>query len=399
MPDEINETGLQTKTLNEIILDLETGFKEIYGVDINIDQNSPDGQLINIFAQSGIDIRELLTGVYNSYNPDRAVGIQLDERVLINNIDRKGGSYTIQPIVIVVDRTLDLKGLDANFNLATGDGYTIQDNSGNEFILIDSSTLTSGTHTKNFRAKNIGLVETTVATITTPVTIVLGVVSVNNASGALEVGTDQETDAQLRVRRTYSTSLNASAYLNGLLGTALNIDGVSDARLFENFTSSIDADGIPAHGFWLIVEGGANTDIADAIYKKKSYGSNMKGDVSIEIITASGQSFFAKFDRPIPKDLYIEFSIQPLTSGQTFDLTALKNYIVSNLSYGIGEAAESSKITCVIKDGIAETGGLGVPVLVEISDDDVTYLEYLETDTKNEQWTIDATRITITVIP
>lgn len=398
MSDIIDETGLQTKTLNEIIADLEAGFKEIYGVDINIDQNSPDGQLINIFAQSGIDIRELITGVYNSYNPDRAIGVQLDERVLINNITRKGGTYTIQPIVIVTDRTVSLVGLDADFNNQEGEGYTVQDNAGNEFILIDSDTLIAGTHTLNFRARNIGLVETTVGTITTPVTVVLGVVSVNNASGALEVGEDQETDAQLRVRRSYSTSLNASAYLNGLLGTVLNIDGVSDAKLYENYTGSVDADGIPAHGFWLIAEGGANTDIADAIYKKKSYGSNMKGDVSVEIITASGQSFFAKFDRPTPKNLYIEFSIQPLASGQTFDLTSLKNYIVSNLSYGIGEAAESSKITCIIKDGIAETGGLGVPVLVEISDDDVTYVEYLETDTKDEEWTVDATRINITVI-
>lgn len=398
MADKIDETGLQTKTLNEIIADLETGFKEIYGVDINIDQNSPDGQLINIFAQSGIDIRELITGVYNSYNPDRAIGVQLDERVLINNITRKGGTYTIQPIVIVTDRTVSLVGLDSDFNNQEGEGYTVQDNAGNEFILIDSDTLIAGTHTLNFRARNIGLVETTVGTITTPVTVVLGVVSVNNASGALEVGTDQETDAQLRVRRSYSTSLNASAYLNGLLGTVLNIEGVSDAKLYENYTGSVDADGIPAHGFWLIAEGGANTDIADAIYKKKSYGSNMKGDVSVEIITASGQSFFAKFDRPTPKNLYIEFSIQPLASGQTFDLTSLKNYIVSNLSYGIGEAAESSKITCIIKDGIAETGGLGVPVLVEISDDDVTYVEYLETDTKDEEWTVDATRINITVI-
>lgn len=398
MSDIIDETGLQTKTLNEIIADLEAGFKEIYGVDINIDQNSPDGQLINIFAQSGIDIRELITGVYNSYNPDRAIGVQLDERVLINNITRKGGTYTIQPIVIVTDRTVSLVGLDDDFNNQEGEGYTVQDNAGNEFILIDSDTLTAGTHTLSFRARNIGLVETTVGTITTPVTIVLGVVSVNNASGALQVGTDQETDAQLRVRRSYSTSLNASAYLNGLLGTVLNIDGVSDAKLYENYTSSIDADGIPAHGFWLIAEGGANTDIADAIYKKKSYGSNMKGDVSIEIITASGQSFYAKFDRPVAKDLYIKFSIQPIASGQTFDLTALKNYIVSNLSYSIGESAESSKITCVVKDGIAETGGLGVPVLVEISDDDITYVEYLETDTKDEEWTVDATRIEITVI-
>ena len=396
MTDVLDGDGLQTSTLAEIITELEAGFRRIYGDDINLDQNSPDGQMINLFAQSSIDVRELLTGIYNSFDPDRAGGIPLDERVVINNIERKGGTFTIVPIDIVTDRTVDLEGLDADFNDINGTGYTIADDAGTEFILIDSQTLTTGLSTVNFRARAIGQVETTLNTITNPVTIVLGVISVDNDSAALETGQNQETDAELRLRRQQSVALASTGYLNGLLGEVLNLDGVTDAVLFENLTNVIDADGIPAHGIWLVAEGGANSEIGDLIYNNKSDGCDMKGAVEVNIVTASGIIFTAKFDRPTAGDLHIRFDIQTTVLGANFDQTAIKQYIVDNLEYRINEAAETSRVTCIAVDAINATGGGGVPVNVEISDDGATWVDYLPTPTKDVQWSLDTTRITIT---
>lgn len=398
MPDNLTATGLEVKTLNEILSDLEAGLRTVYGSDINLNQNSPDGQLVNIFAQAAVDIRELAQGIYNGFDPDTATGRVLDERVTINNIERQGGSYTIQPIDIVVDRTISLQGLDANFNDIDGTGYTIQDDAGTQFTLIDSETLTAGSYTRNFRARDIGQVETTIGTITNPVTIVLGVVSINNSSAALEIGSAQETDAALRIRRQKSVAIASNGYLNGLLGTVLNLDGVTDGVLYENVNSVVDADGIPAHGTWLIVEGGANTEIADQIYAKKSYGSNLRGDVVIPITTPSGAIFSAKFDRPVAKDLFIRFDIQPLVGSPSYDLDDIKAYIVANLSYNIGEYAETSRITCIAKDGINANGGDGVAINMEISIDGVNYVDFLTVDTLDEQWVVDVTRIDITEV-
>lgn len=396
MVDVINANGLTISSLNEIIDDLETGLRTIYGADINIDQNSPDGQLINIIAQAAIDVRELAQQIYNGFDPDKAVGRVLDERVVINNIERQGGSFTIVPITIVVDRTVTLSGLDANFNSINGTGFTIQDDAGNQFILVDTETFTAGTYSRNFRARNIGAVETTVNTITNQTTIVLGVVSVNNPSAALEIGQNEETDAALRVRRQRSVAIASNGYLNGLLGVVLNLDGVTDAKLYENITNAVDANGIPAHGTWLIVEGGANTDIADAYYAKKSFGSDMKGIVEVDITTASGDIFTVKFDRPTAADLYIRFDIQPTTLTPTYDLDDIKAYIVANLSYNIGDFAETSSITTIAAAAIAAGGGGGVAVNVEISDDGLAWVDYLAVADLDEQWVVDTTRITIT---
>lgn len=397
MPDLLNSTGLQVKTLNEIILDLENGFRDIYGSDINLDQNSPDGQMINIFAQSARDIRELLVAVNNGFDPDRAIGRILDERVVINNIERQGGTYTIQPIVITTDRTVTLQGLDGNFNDQNGQGFTIQDDAGNEFILIDSDTFTAGATTANFRAREIGAVETTVGTITNTVTKVLGVISVNNASAALETGQDEETDQELRIRRQQSVAIASNGYLNGILAAILNLDGVSDAKVYENDTSATDSNGIPAHSIWAIVEAGANSEIAEVIYSKKTAGAGMRGDVEVDITTESGAVFTAKFDRPEAEDLHVRFDIQP-TNGTSFDQDEIKAGIVAALDYNIGEFAETSIITAAARQAIIDAGGGGVPVDVEISDDGSTWVDYLDTPTLDAKWTLDVTRITITVL-
>lgn len=396
MPNIFDANGLQVDTLSELTTALQTDFKAIYGSDINLDQNSPDGQLIGIFAQSIIDQLELLVEINNSFNPDTAVGVLLDQRCTINNIQRAGGTFTIINLDITCDRTLTLQGLDANFNNINGTGYTVQDNAGNLFILVDTVTITIGTSSLEFRAQKIGQVNTTINTITTQTTVVLGITAVNNPNAPLSVGQNQETDAQLRIRRQQSVANATTGYLNGILGNVLSLIGVTSAKIYENVTGSTDADGIPAHGMWLIVEGGANTDIANVIYERKSYGANMKGAVTVDIPTASGATFTAKFDRPTSENLYIKFNIQPTIAGQTFNDAAIKTYIVANLIYGIGQSANIYQVGLVAKAAIDVTSGGGIPTEVLISIDGSTWVDFLNTATKDKEWALSTARIAIT---
>lgn len=397
MPDVLDATGLTVKTATEITSDLTTGFQSTYGDDINVDQNSPDGQIIGILTQENVDLRELIADVNAGFDPDQAQGAVLDQRVAYNGITRQGGTYTNQPVDIVVDATVELQGLDANFNNPNGTGYTVQDGSGNLFILTDTTTLT-GNQTLNFRAQQIGAVNVPINTITDPVTIIPGVVSVNNSSAAITVGQAQELDPQLRTRRTQSVANASNAYLNGLEGKLLALAGVSDAKVYENYTDSVDADGVPAHGFWAIVSGGANSDIAQTIYKSKTYGAPMRGAVTVPIITPSGTQFLAKFDRPTAANLYIRFTLKTTVPGYIFDTDAIQKFIPTDLTYGIGDFAETSAVTDAAKAGIAAQGGGGVPVLVQISSDGATWMDYLDVPALNAEWTLDPSRITITVI-
>ncbi|MCK5375425.1 MAG: hypothetical protein KAJ40_09075 [Alphaproteobacteria bacterium] len=398
MGDVFDETGLTVKILSEIITDLTTGMQGIYGADINVDQNSPDGQLINLIAQASVDLRELAVQINAGFDPDQAVGTILDQRAAINNISRSGGTFTIVSIDVTTDRTVILQGLDADYNDANGTGYTIQDDAGTKFILIDTATLTAGTTAKDFRAQQVGLVETIVDTITTPVTVILGVTTVNNPSAPSTTGVNEETDTQLRIRRQQSTENGNSGYLNGLLGEILNLDGATSAKLYENVTDITDADGIPPHAMWLIVEGGATADIAEVIYAKKSYGCDMYGATTHPITTASGATFTAEFDRPTPEDLHIRFDIQKTSLDWSLDTDLIKQYIEDNLIFEVGEFAETSRVTAVALAAIEATGKDAVPINMEISSDGATWYDYLTVATLDNQWAVSIARITPTVL-
>ena len=377
MSDSFDENGLQTATAPELLESLQTAFKEIYGDDILLDSSTPDGQWLNVLVQKGVDVRGLLMQLYNSFNPENAQGAVLDQRCAINNVFRKSGTFTTVNIAITTDRSLTLQGVDEDYNNPEAVGYTVQDNEGNRFVMVNTQTLSAGTTSVLFRSETLGKVVVLPDTITTPVTIVLGVLSVNNPTAATAIGTDEEEDRNLRVRRRQSVAISSYGYLNGLQAALLQLNGVNDAKVYENYTSSTDANGIPAHCIWVVMDGGSSADIANIIYEKKSVGCDMKGDITYTITTPALTQFVAKWDEADVTPLYIKFTIQPATSGITFDTTAIETYMESNLSFKIGEAAETSTITTLAQEAIDSVGGQGYAVDVLISNDEENWVEYL----------------------
>ncbi len=399
MPDILDQNGLQVETAAEITAILDSGLQGIYGADSNLDSNSPDGQEIGIITQIATDIRELATSVYTSFDPDQAVGVILDQRATINHIKRGGGTYTIQPINLTIVGTVTLQGLGDAINDPNGTGYTVQDGSGNKFILAATVTLIAGTYPLNFRAQQIGNVNVPVNTLTQPVTVINAVVAINNPNAALTVGQDQETDPQFRTRRSQSVAIASNGFLNGIKAKILTLVGVTEGEVYMNVGDTIDANGIPGHCIWLIVAGGSNSDIANTLYTTLSGGCNMRGAVTFNITTVSGALFVAKWDVPVSENLYIRFTILTTQPGFTFNLTTIAQYIVDNIAYKIGQLAETSLITEIAAAGIAAQGGGGAPIAVQISNDNfVTSANYLNTADLKSQWTLDPSRIYITVV-
>ena len=394
-----DSTGLTIDTLNEIVAALEAGYRAIYGVDVNLESNTPDGQLINLYAQANRDLQEVIQRINSGFDVNQAIGIVLDQRVALLGIERQGATFTQQQVEITTNGALTLAGLDAEANNPDGVGYTVKDDAGTQFILLDTfNAPIADTYNLTFRAKDLGAITTLPNTITNPVTEVLGVTGINNPTGVLEVGLDGELDSTLRVRATRSTANKSKGFIDGLTGLLLNVEGVTDVRVYENDTAIVDADGIPAHGIWVICEGGANTDIGDVIYATKNAGCAQRGNVIVDIVTVNGSIFEAKFDRPSSKNLWIKFNIMATILGQSFDEDGIKQYIVDNLDFTIGQSADTSTITCIAQDGIDATSGGGKALSVMISDDDITYTDFLETDTLDEKWIVDSARIAITIM-
>lgn len=132
----VDSTGLNLQQLADIVTELENGFKAIYGSDINVGANSPDGQMINLFAQAKIDILDCISQVYNSFSPTSAIGVALDQRCALNGVVRKGATKTTTNVTVTTDREVSLLGLSAG----AGTPFTSKDLAGNKFYLTTSAT-------------------------------------------------------------------------------------------------------------------------------------------------------------------------------------------------------------------------------------------------------------------
>ena len=270
----ITSTGLTIQTLPDVVSEILNGsppypgFYQIYGIDVNISPNSPDGQMITIFAQGKIDVLELCQSIYNNFDPDQAVGVSLDKLCAINGVARNAGTYTQQDVTITAGISLTLPGLD----LYPTSPFTVADGNGNQYQLVTTyNFVTAGSQSLLFQAALLGAIQSAPNTITVPVTIIAGVTSVNNPAGPVAVGQTEETDSALRIRRSNSVALPSKGWLAGMYAGVIDVAGVTQAIVLENKGSTANGYGMPPHSIWIIVAGNySNTAVANAIYVKRN---------------------------------------------------------------------------------------------------------------------------------
>lgn len=333
MPNILDATGLTLNTKTELINYLTQGMQQIYGSDADFSSNSPDGQLINLFAQPILDVYDVISELYSSFDPDNADGVVLWQRCAINGIQPKGGTYTVTNITILTSRSVNLYGLDQSANQI----YTLADNAGNLWYLQDTVTgLAAGSHILSFQAATPGSITTIPNTITVQVTTVLGVVSVNNPDPAIILGINQETDAALKIRRQKSTALSSQGYLSGLIAALNNIDGMIYATVYENVEDTTDADGIPGHSIWAITSGSAlPSDIAQAIYTKRNAGCGMKGEQIGAISQVNGTAFTVRWDDVILVNLFVSFTATSLNGVNPPNISGIVSGLPTSFVPGV----------------------------------------------------------------
>jgi len=348
MPNQITVDGIETATQEELVANFTAAYEAIYGTDINLDSDTPDGQMLNIFVQAILDLQDLLTQIYNGFNPDNAIGVTLDQRVAINGIQRQAGTRTLTNITVTTDAPLNLYGVDQDIEQI----YTITDNAGTQWELINTQLgIVPGVNIFPFQAVLAGATLTIPNTITTQVTIVIGVVSVNNPTAATSIGLNEESDADLRLRRQRSVSLASQGYLSGLIAALENINGITFVYVQENTTGAPDGDGVPGHSIWVIVSGTAdNAEIAQAIYRKRNAGCGMFGAISYDVTQIDGSTFTVFWDVVVPETLYIQFNVASLDGVNDPNIAAIRAQLPAIYVPGVNEQVDINGLACAVQE-------------------------------------------------
>jgi Baseplate J-like protein len=328
MPNTLDATGLTTATSDEIATDLAAALMAVYGKNINLESNSPDGQYLGIFAQADADLLDLISDIYNGFDVDAAYGISLQRLVALNGLAIKAGSFTTTPEDVTTNQALTLYGLDQSAQPA----YQLQDTAGNFWNLLSTTVIGgAGTQTLVFQAATLGPITPLANTITAQATPVTGVTAVNNPTvvGAV-IGVEEETDVALRIRHAKSFQLAAVGPADAVEAALQSLADVTDALVVSNPTGGA-VGGQTANSIWPIVVGGTPAEIAGAIYAKAQPGCVLFGGQSYQVARPNGQLIEIKYDVGVAQALYAEFTVLPAVSGLNFNKTLLAQQLAAAL--------------------------------------------------------------------
>ena len=383
----IDANGFKAESFTEILTRLSNGLKNIYGQDINLDQDSPDGQQLGIQANIISDFQDLALYIYNSMDPDLADGANFDKLLKLLARTRLPSSRSTVDIEMVLNKTVSIPA-----------SYTIKDLNNQNWIIGTAQTLDAGTHLVSFYSEDWGNITAEPNTINEQVTILTEVVSINNPENAIS-GRDEESIVQVRERRNKILEINASSTIGSIIGKILDLNGVIDAVPYENMTKIYDpVRDIQPNSYWIVVKGGDISQISEIIAKDKTGGTGLKGKVETVYIEkfvrkdGSVREFYhdVKFDRPTEVSIHIKFKVSRKISTQSIDIEHIKDTL-ANKEFYIAQNITVTELYSTIYS--AATNYIATDL--EVSKDGVTWSSVLLEAGYDEEFIIEKSNIEI----
>lgn len=312
----IDELGMHIPTYNDILQDLLTSMKQIFGNDIYLDEDSMDYQQISIFARKIYDTNSLALLVYNNRTANTSVGVGLDNLCALVGIKRKPATKSSCQLTITGDPGTVItngKAGDGTYNWIIPEEVTIPSNG---MIIVQAECETDG---------YITAAPNTISNIITPIYGWLGVTNQYSATP----GRNVESDANLRARYYVSTMLPAVSIFDSMLASLGSITDVKRVKGYENDTNQISSEGFPPHSVTFVVEDGDEGQIAEMIYNKKTPGCYTNGTTDIEILSEAGNVTHIRFYRPTYKNVWVKVNITKLAGYNDSAVDKIKNALVN----------------------------------------------------------------------
>lgn len=299
---EITAEGVTGTTLLEYQAEIQARYEAI-DPDWNIEPESPDGQAISIWSETLANLDEQVQFAYMARDPATATGQALNDIAAYAGLDRQDATFSTATVTITgVDGTIIPAGSRVR-NSVTGTTWA-----------LDAEVTISGSTTANVTATEAGSLTAAIGTLTEIADPVAGWQSVTNEEAAAQ-GRDTESDTRFRLRRNQSVSLPGSNQVDNIYSAVANIDGVVQARVYEN-PRNVPADSLTSNSIAVFVQGGDVSDVRKAIAAKKNPGCNMNDALSRgdESLSPLANEITASTTTPLGNPLSITYFIPELVS-------------------------------------------------------------------------------------
>lgn len=363
--DYITETGVIVPDTENILSELQSMMREIFGQDMDLSPETPQGRLLEMWCRNREFCIQICALVSNMLNLNKASGFVLDDLGALFLMERKPASYTTVAVMLGgVAGTI----IPANTRLKTTDGYIFVND--NPYIIGEDGTVRAEYH-----ATEVGQIPCVAETLNVILDSVNGLETAINPSGPISLGQDLESDNEFRLRIKGGLNVNSIAILSAIKSNLEGITGVIGSYCYDNYTDQdvvVDGLTVGPHSLLAVVDGGDASEVAKVLYSKKTLGTGYieKGgdNASFDVIEedvideAYGTTYKVRFIRPILTDIDIDITVKRKNyTGDDLD-SAVKSAIM-NFANGenpevdgivIGGAVSPFEISAAVSSEIPE---------------------------------------------
>ncbi len=299
----LTSAGLLVKTAAQVLADLITAAKAPggFGPGVSTRPNGPLGKIFGIASSAIGLVWEVLQQVYDAFDPDQATGEALDNLAGLTGVTRLPATKTAG--------TQTCTGTPATF-IPLGSIVRITD--GARFLTTADATIGLGsTVDVEVEAENTGPVEASATAVDEIVTIIAGWTGTTNAVDFV-TGRDQETDAELRVRREASLQIIGAGTDGAIWSRLSEVEGVLAVKVKSNRTLVEDSDGIPPTAFETVIHPDTVDEdlIAEAIFLTMPSGIQPYGtDVSADVLDLQGFETEVEWTWAAVQEVHVEVTL------------------------------------------------------------------------------------------
>ncbi len=285
----INDTGIASTQLTTYKTLLENSFKAALGADLDVDAQTPQGQLIGIIALALSNMDDAVVSLFQQLDIYNASGNQLDSYGALFEIARTlaSSSTVIAEVTGVPAATIPVGSRAKTTN---GD---IFESTG--VINLDGSGDGSG----EFQSIETGQIQIDANTLTQIIDVIAGWETISNSTAGT-VGELKQTDIEYRSDYFSELNKNAVATIDAIQSNVAAVDKVDSVVVHDNDTSSnvtIQNVTLLPHSIAVIVEGGVAQEIGQAISDSKTVGANTAGNnlgLQIAVVVDTNGGLIAK---------------------------------------------------------------------------------------------------------
>ena len=220
----------------------------------------------------------------------------------------------------------------------------------NVLTLTDNLTTSSVTSLANFLTNDYGKITLPYNIVTRMINNITGFTAVTNLLEPT-YGRRRETDIELRQSYIAKSALRSNTMIESIEAELLNnVEDVETATGYENDTDETDARGLPPHSIEIIVEGGDNTAIAKAIFRRKAGGIQTYGKVVVNVPGEYGDTIPVRFIRP--EYLYAWLKVQLEGDAEKIPVNYSSLTKQSLMEDGAQMRAGTNLLTQLLNEGI-----------------------------------------------